>query len=147
MGRRYRLTASSTRESLLNSWEFFGSLYSPLEIERETRTLRRLVGQRLGGWRNEPARLISAEDETESDSLPFAAFDGMHLQEIGEAFGVSRERARQMIEGALAHLRHRSRVKRMLPFYDAVSDYRATGRYEDALIAMIDSGRSAQEAA
>ena len=120
-------------QTLLLHWEVYGSLYSPNETERETQTLRRIVGRHCGGW----DRRVASVDPLEPDPTDEPAGEETQTYaEIGDAVGVSLNRVRVIEQDALEKLRHPTRLAWLKRSLDSLNSL--AGSYEDALIAMID---------
>lgn len=93
------------------------SLLDVLENETEDTPDHQLLTDSL---RKEVERALSTLTQRESDVISFYfGLNGGHfmtLEEIGEKFGLTRERVRQIKEKAIRRLRHTSRSKALKPY-------------------------------
>ena len=62
-------------------------------------------------WTREPEKYFISEDKIEIITKPHT------LEEVGQIFGVTRERIRQIENKAIRKLRHPSRAKKIKDFY------------------------------
>ncbi|MCC5946453.1 MAG: sigma-70 family RNA polymerase sigma factor [Bernardetiaceae bacterium] len=93
------------------------TLYDVLENDLEEKPDSELMNDSL---RREVQRALSTLTQREADVISlYFGLNGEHqltLEEIGERFGLTRERVRQIKEKAIRRLRHTSRSKSLKPY-------------------------------
>ena len=72
-------------------------------------------------------RILDTLTSREREVLRLTFFEGFTLKETGDVFGVSQERSRQIECKAIRKLRHPSRYKKLIEFYDMDLPSRAAG--------------------
>jgi len=91
-----------------------------LDVLEDTEVDKPDSGLMSDSLRTEVSRALATLNERESDVIScYFGLNGkspMKLEEIGEKFGITRERVRQIKEGATRRLRHNSRSKLLVKF-------------------------------
>ena len=96
--------------AILDSYELVYETYGELNADRSNAMLAEALKE-----------ILDTLTEREADVLRmrFGMFDGRThtLEEVGQIFGVTRERIRQIENKAIRKLRHPSRAKKIKDFY------------------------------
>jgi RNA polymerase primary sigma factor len=110
----------SSKHLSVNAPFIVGEENGLLDVLEDTQADKPDSGLMSDSLRTEVQRALATLNKRESDVITdYFGLDGnnaMNLEEIGEKFGITRERVRQIKEAATRRLRHNSRSKLLIQF-------------------------------